>query len=310
MRLAVTRWVAPFLFIGCTSAPGARGVAGGESEGQGDASVADSLAIVDARPPNSGDQGGPDPTRAPDGHDAAPSRPRLIVLTRTEGYRHDSIPAAADAIRVLGEAMGLEVVVPSDETPVSVTSLDYAAAVVLLSTTGDFLESTEQTAVAEFVAAGGGLIGIHAAADAEYDWPGYPVVLGAWFAGHPAVQEATVHVTAPEHPAVSGLPGTFTRTDEWYNFRPATNAACPGPACDPFHAEGVTVLLTVDEASYEGGAMGERHPIAWAHTPSAGRVFYTAMGHATESYTDPTFLEHLRLGLRWAARRDEALGGF
>ena len=58
-----------------------------------------------------------------------------------------------------------------------------------------------------------------------------------------------------------------------------------------------TVLLTVDEATYAGGTMGEEHPDAWYGPYAAGRTWYTSLGHATEAYDDPTFRAHLRGGL-------------
>jgi hypothetical protein len=44
--------------------------------------------------------------------------------------------------------------------------------------------------------------------------------------------------------------------------------------------------------------MGPSHPIAWRHTVGAGRCFYTALGHPTDAYADPTFRAHLAGGIR------------
>ncbi|HSX64324.1 MAG TPA: ThuA domain-containing protein, partial [Pseudoxanthomonas sp.] len=62
-----------------------------------------------------------------------------------------------------------------------------------------------------------------------------------------------------------------------------------------------TVLATVDEHDYEGGTMGDDHPIAWCHAYSGGRAWYTGLGHEAAMYEDAVFLAQLRRGLRYAA---------
>ena len=69
------------------------------------------------------------------------------------------------------------------------------------------------------------------------------------------------------------------------------------------------VLLSVDESTYEGGAMGPGHPIAWHHAVGAGRSFYTALGHPIEAYADPAFRAHLAGGIRSVAVRRRAGAG-
>jgi type 1 glutamine amidotransferase len=84
------------------------------------------------------------------------------------------------------------------------------------------------------------------------------------------------------------LPDRWTRTDEWYNF--ATNPR-----------DSVHVLMTIDEKTYQGGNMGAFHPIAWYHQYDGGRAWYTALGHTSESYKEPLFLQHLWGGIMYAA---------
>ena len=63
------------------------------------------------------------------------------------------------------------------------------------------------------------------------------------------------------------------------------------------------MLLTLDEGSYDpgDGAMGADHPIAWYHEFDGGRAFYTALGHTSESYAEPEFLQHLAGAIEWAS---------
>lgn len=162
-------------------------------------------------------------------------------------------------------------------------------AVVFLSTTGHVLEPDQQAAFERYIRLGGGFVGIHAAADTEYDWPWYGQLVGAYFASHPEVQSAAVRVADPLDASTLMLPDPWPRTDEWYNFRTNPRLA------------GVHVLLTLDEATYAGGEMGADHPIAWYHAFDGGRAWYTAGGHTSESYAEPLFVAHLWSGIQYAA---------
>ncbi len=218
---------------------------------------------------------------------AAEPGTRVLVFSRTAGFRHDSIPAGIAAIRDLGTG---GFAVDATEAPGAFTTdnLHRYRAVVFLTTTGDVLDDRQQGAFEGYVRGGGGYVGVHAATDTEYGWPFYGELVGAWFASHPAVQPARIHVEDPNHPATAGLPALWSRTDEWYNFR-----TDPRPS--------VHVLLTLDESSYTGGTMGADHPIAWCHPVGRGRSFYTAGGHTREAYREPEFRAHLLGAIRWAA---------
>ncbi|MEU3548942.1 ThuA domain-containing protein [Streptomyces longwoodensis] len=208
---------------------------------------------------------------------------RLLVYTRTTDYRHDSIPDAVAALRTFD---GVEVDHTEDPSALE-AGLDACAAVVFLSTSGDVLTPAGRDRLAAYVEDGGAFVGVHAAACTEEDWPYYGELLGARFARHPEYQPGRAVVEDRDHPATRNLPPVWEFTDEWYDFRTNPRAR-------------VRVLLRADEASYDGGGMGEDHPLAWTREQGAGRVFYTALGHAAEAYRDPAFLAHLRGGLDWA----------
>ena len=214
----------------------------------------------------------------------------VLVFTRTAAFVHASIPDGVAALRALGSVTGFSVDETSDAARFTDAGLAPYRAVVFLSTTGDVLDDTQQAAFERWLAAGHGWVGIHSASDTEYDWPWYQSMLGAHFAGHPAIQKATVHVVDAAHVSTRPLPATIARTDEWYNFNQQ-------PA-------GAHVLVTIDESSYQGGTMGSTHPMSWMKDLDGGRVWYTAMGHTSESYAEIPFLEHLRGGILWAARMD------
>ena len=220
---------------------------------------------------------------------AAQSGGSVLVYSRTTGFRHASIPQGIAAIRALGQEQGFTVT--ATESPGAFTPEGLAAhdAVVFLNTTGDVLDGAQQDAFEAYVRGGGGFLGIHSAADTEYDWPFYGELVGAYFQSHPpGTPTATVHVVDRVHPAMDGLPITWERTDEWYNYR-------SNPRGD------VHVLATLDEQTFTGGSMLGDHPIAWCRDVDNGRSFYTGGGHTGASFSEPAFREHLSGALGWAA---------
>ena len=212
----------------------------------------------------------------------------MLVLTATEGFRHDSIEPAAAVLEERLTGAGSSVEVTDDPGALTADGLASVDVVVFLSTTGDVLDDEQQDALQSWVEGGGGWVGIHGALDAEYDWPFYETLAGAWFRVHPAIQEATVRVEDGDHPATAHLPVAWTRTDEWYDLRtnPRSN-----PDAD------VHVLATLDESTYEGGVMGADHPIAWCAAVGGGQTFVTAMGHTIGSWSDPAFVDHVLSGI-------------
>jgi type 1 glutamine amidotransferase len=212
----------------------------------------------------------------------------VLVFSRTTGFRHDSIPAGIVAVRALGAGGGFGVDATEDAAAFTGANLARYRAVVFLNTTGDVLDDRQQQAFEAYVRGGGGYVGVHSATDTEYGWPFYGELVGAWFAGHPAVQPARIVVEDRSHPATAQLGATWSRTDEWYNFRVDPRAR-------------VHVLLRLDESSYQGGTMGADHPIAWCHSVGAGRSFYTGGGHTDEAFGDVAFRAHLLGAIRYAA---------
>ncbi|MFF4876118.1 MULTISPECIES: ThuA domain-containing protein [unclassified Micromonospora] len=217
----------------------------------------------------------------------------VLVFSKTAGFRHDAIPVGIQTIRDLGAANNFTVTATEDAAAFTTANLNQYEAVVFLNTTGDVLNASQQTVFESYIGSGRGYVGVHAAADTEYDWPFYGNLVGAWFASHPAIQQANVKVEDRGHAATAHLPQTWTRTDEWYNYR--TNARSTAH-----------VLATLDESSYSGGGMGADHPHSWCKSYNGGRSFYTGGGHTQSSYAEPAFRAHLLGGIRYAAGRSKA----
>jgi type 1 glutamine amidotransferase len=218
----------------------------------------------------------------------------VLVFTKTEGYRHESIPDGVRMIEQLGAGNGFGVTETTDAGVFTADGLRPYAAVVFLSTNREVLDPSQQAALEEYVRGGGGWAGIHAASDTEYDWPFYGGELlgGAWFRSHPPIQPARVEAEDHAHPSSRDVPDGWTRSDEWYAFTASPRTTS-------------RVLLRVDEGSYEeaDSGMGPDHPIAWCRPVGRGRSWYTAMGHTTESYGEPAFARHVLGGILTATGR-------
>jgi type 1 glutamine amidotransferase len=216
----------------------------------------------------------------------------LLVFSRTTGYRHTSIPNGITALTAVARERDWMLTATEDPTTFTDDGLAPFDVLVFLSPSGEVLDDAQQAAFERFIRSGKGFAGIHAASTAEYDWPFYGELIGAYFEAHPETQQATIVVEDATHPATAMLPARWTRIDEWYSFR-----------TDP--RPNVHVLLTLDESSYDplGVGMGSDHPIAWTSEYEGGRMFDTALGHTEQSYAEALFLEHVTAGIEWAARR-------
>ena len=225
---------------------------------------------------------------------AAPPPPaRVLVFSKTAGYRHESIEVGKKVLMAMGAANRFTVDTTEDAARINEASLKRYAAVVFLSTTGNILDRTQEIDLERYIQAGGGYVGIHAASDAEYDWRWYGRLVGAYFSGHPDQQDAALHVVDAKDASTAHLPAEWKRKDEWYNFKSL--------------APDLHVLLTIDENSYKGGTNGAMHPMAWYHDVDGGRAWYTELGHTVDSYSDSLFLKHVLGGIRYAIGDRRAL---
>lgn len=239
----------------------------------------------------------PAPSRAGDAAiatDAPDGTASILVFTRTEGFRHDSIPTAIATLRSLADDIGADILQTEDPAVFSEDILRTHDVVVFANTTGPILDPAQRAAFERWLAGGGAFVGVHSAADTAYDWPFYGELVGAWFASHPpGLQRAQVRF---EHDAVEAAFGPWVVEDELYNYR-----RNPRPHVD--------VIATLQARTDDGGTMGDDHPIAWCHDRLGGRAWYTGLGHDEAIYADPVFRAHLLAGLRYvlgtAERCDE-----
>lgn len=218
----------------------------------------------------------------------------VLVFTKTAGWHHESINAGVSAIQHLGKQHHFNVVW-TENAPLVFKDEELAkfAVVVFLNTTGDVLDNQEQAAFERFIRSGRGFVGIHSAADTEYDWDWYTAMVGHMFVTHPVVQTATVKVEDPNFPGMDRFASRFLFTDEWYEF-------------DASRSKHLRYLLSIDESTYEPTEARRKeparfHPLSWYQEYDGGRAFYTALGHLPATYSDQNFLHHLYGGIYWAA---------
>lgn len=221
-------------------------------------------------------------------------QPRILVFSKTAGFRHQSIEAGKAALQKMAKEKGFMVDTTENAEMFTDENLQKYQAVIFLNTTGDIFNQEQQEAFEQYIQSGGGYVGIHSATDTEYDWPWYGKLAGAYFISHPSdpnVQEGTFLVVDHDHPATTGLPDKWERKDEFYNFKQMN--------------PDVHVLIKIDESTYHGGENGDNHPMAWYHDYDGGRAFYTNMGHTDETFSEPLFLQHLWGGIQYALGQNQ-----
>jgi type 1 glutamine amidotransferase len=232
------------------------------------------------------------PTSPTPGASPAPSGPpiRLLMVTATFGFRHDSIATARDVMAGLSAASReFTVMATEDLSQLNAGNLQNYDVLFFALTSGELpLSADQKAAITSFVSDGRGFMGAHSATDTLYEWADYGRLVGAYFKEHPWTETATVIVEDAAHPAAAGIGDRFAIQEEFYTFREN-----PRP--------NVRVLLRLDASSVR--ASGD-YPLAWAHAFGSGRAYYNALGHFPATWTDQRFQRQLLGAVRWAGRRE------
>jgi type 1 glutamine amidotransferase/HEAT repeat protein len=217
---------------------------------------------------------------------------KVLVFSKTLGFRHANIPLGIAAIRQLGAEHGFAVEATEESSAFTPENLARYKTVIFLSATGDVLNQGQEQAFKEYVLGGGGFVGIHGAlfgpSACEDKWAWYGDLCCVSFKNHSAVVPARVEVEDRSNPSTSELPEQWLRSDEWYNYEGTPRGRA-------------RVLATVEESTYQGGTVGPDHPIAWCKQMGKGIMWYTAMGHTEESFREPLFLKHILGGIQLTA---------
>jgi type 1 glutamine amidotransferase len=148
----------------------------------------------------------------------------------------------------------------------------------------------------DFVRAGGGFMGIHAATDTLKSQKSYTEMIGGVFWGHPwgPRDMVVLKVEDPGHALVKGVfaANEFDFHDEIYQFR-------------NYSRNRLNVLLSLDlgKSDKPGKPLKREdgdYPVAWVRSHGKGRVFYCSLGHATRTHANPEILAFWLRGIQFA----------
>jgi type 1 glutamine amidotransferase len=220
--------------------------------------------------------------------DGAPGPVAILIYTRADAYVHDTRGTAAMAIKKALAPLGVTATISEDPTLIAAEKLAPLAGIVLIDNTGNPFGNPGTAAIealGAFVRAGHGLIGIHAASSGYDGVPAYIGLIGGHFKDHPGGVRLGHCQPVSMFPSVAKLPATFPLLDEFYIFDQYNEANLVDLRCD---ALGSPTKL----------------PIAWHRLEGQGRVFYTALGHNAEEWSNSMVLDdHVIPGLLWALNR-------
>ncbi|MES1156767.1 MAG: ThuA domain-containing protein [Alphaproteobacteria bacterium] len=248
-------------------------------------------------------------------------RPRLLVFTKATGYVHPSIQPGIDMLRGVAAREGYDIEATDDPDIFSDANLARFDLLVLLCCTTDsqhpdseWLIGSRRDALQSFVHGGKPVVGIHAAADSHHHWPWYGQMIGGYFDRHPAnpnVRPGHLIVVDRNDPSTRGLPATIDRQDEWYLFRDfnpmvhlliAAEVTSVYTETDPLNMQWFSSQTNTNTRMRFPEANPK--PISWHHDFEGARVFYTAMGHTPETFSEPLPVAHITGGIRWALGHD------
>jgi type 1 glutamine amidotransferase len=252
---------------------------------------------------------------------AKPAKARkLLIFSKTAGFRHESIATGKLAFTELGKKTGaFETVISDDLANFEPKTIDQFDGILFLSTTMDPFAPAKaeweamddkakkeaekkierlQKSLMSFVKGGKGFIGIHAATDTFYNWGEYGEMIGGYFDGHPwgAGTQVSIKVEPGQekHPLVAMFDGkNVDFKEEIYQLK------------DPYDSKKVHMLLRLDPEKSDMKVQGLKREdkdwgVAWARSWGKGRVFYCSLGHNHDMYWHPTVVRHYLAGIQWA----------
>lgn len=251
--------------------------------------------------------------------EAAPAR-KLLFFTKSSGFEHSVIswkngkPSVAEKVFLeLGGKQDWTFEFSKDGSKFSKEYLDGFDAVIFY-TTGDLTSpGTDQQppmspegkqALFDYVRSGKGFVGLHSASDTFHtnneakkgpdrfanhgkDADPYVRFLGGEFIIHGAQQAVTNKVINPKFPGFETAGESFNLHEEWYSLKDF----------DP----DIHVLTVIDSPAMQGLPYKRPpYPTTWAREEGKGRVFYTALGHRDDVWTNPLFQNIVIGAIKWA----------
>jgi type 1 glutamine amidotransferase len=222
---------------------------------------------------------------------AAHAENRLLIFSKTLGFRHDEgIEAGIIALQSLGARDGFAVDASENSADFTDANLARYKAVVFLSPSGEILDADQKAAFRRFIRNGHGFAGFHnATAFVLEGWGWYDSLVCARYESEITAPAFHLKVVDAKHPSTSALPAIWSLADEdTYNFKANPETL------------GATVLLDLDETGLDNATMGKDHPYSWYHAYDGGRAWYTSGGSSAFSWADSLFLKHVAGGIAYA----------
>ncbi len=257
--------------------------------------------------------------------DADDKMKRILVFSKTNGYRHNSIGIGKKTLDLMAKSSGaFEVLISDDLENFDKDHIERFDAICFLNTTMNVfsphkkqlkkmseeekneaarLDKVRKGNLMNFIEEGKGFIGIHAATDTFYEWPEYGEMLGGYFNGHPWTKNTEVSIKADvknqSHPLLAGVipegKNELRFKEEVYEYK------------DPYDSSKVTMLLRLDSDASEQPKNGKGAKrtdkdfgVSWIKTHKKGRVFYSSLGHNDYIYWNKNVLRHYYNGILYA----------
>jgi type 1 glutamine amidotransferase len=244
-------------------------------------------------------------------------RTRKAVLawadTRNGIAQHDSVSHALAVIERLGyESGAYDTFIRTDSSTISKQptmtsgqpasggpSLSNVDAIFFLGHREVELTAQQKADLVSFVRdEGKGFVAAHTAVTAFESWPEFGDLLGARYDGHPwNTAYGSIINEDPAFPATKHFPAVFNFTDEFYQAR-------------EYSRDRIRVLLRLDVSKMPANPELHRtdgdFPLAWAKMYGKGRVFYSALGHASSTWDDPSVYRMYFEALKWSLGMSEA----
>ncbi len=211
---------------------------------------------------------------------AAPNSKRIQVLFLGDNGHHQPRPRFAELAPVMA-ARGIDMTYTDDVSDLNLDNLRQYNALAVYANI-DEISQEQADAIMQYAAGGGGFVPLHCASYCFRNRPELVALTGAQFKEHDRGVFRT-DLANREHELMQGF-GGFESWDETY-----------------VHERHNDVNRTVLE--YRADERG-REPWTWVRTHDQGRVFYTAWGHDSRTWTNPGFRNLVERGIRWVAHRD------
>jgi type 1 glutamine amidotransferase len=250
----------------------------------------------------------PQPARPPRTPPPRPTRKQVLAWADIRnGQQHDSVTRALVTIEKLGRESGLyDTYIRTDSQlitkqpivmngrPVTNKNLDYFDAIFFFGLREIDLSDQQKSDLLSFVKDDGkGFVAAHTATTAFFSWPEFGEMLGGRYDEHPwNVTDATVVIEDPAFPAMRHFKASSMVRDEHYQTK-------------EFSREKIRVLASLDPKSVDLTNPNVHQkdgdfPVAWVRNYGKGRVFYSTLGHAQESWDTPLIQTMYFEAVKWA----------